>query len=506
MIRLIDDVLNRITMYRLVLYYLIFLLGAALVLSIIGMLPYDPFALLFMAGFLIAACWITNTVFAWAFRVPANVESVYISALILTLILTPLEGYQDLWFVGWAAVLAMASKYIVAINRKHIFNPVAFAVVVTALTINQTASWWVGDAAMLPFVVVGGLLVVRKVRRFDLVISFFFSAVVTMLAFTLFGQGDALQALRNAALYSPLVFFAFVILTEPLTMPPTRKLQIYYGLLVGFLFAPQFHVGSVYVTPEIAILIGNVFSYLVSPKAKLILTLRQKLQLAPDVYEFVFAPARKLAFAPGQYMEWTLGHDDPDTRGNRRYFTIASAPTEENLRLGVKFYPQSSTYKQSMLEMDDETEIVAAQLAGDFTLPEDRRQQCVFIAGGIGITPFRSMLKYMLDTRQKRPITVFYSNKSVGDFVYRDVLDEAQHRLGIKVVYTITDTIHFPASWRGRVGRIDAATIRQEVPDYRQCMFYVSGPNAMVDAMKAVLHRLHIPADHIKTDYFSGLA
>lgn len=506
MIRLIDNILNRVTMYRLVLYYLIFLLGAAVVLSIIGTLPYDPFALVFMVGFLIAACWITNQVFAWAFRVPANVESVYISALILALILTPLQSYQDLWFVGWAAVLAMASKYVVAINKKHIFNPVAFAVAMTALTINQSASWWVGDAAMLPFVVVGGLLVVRKIRRFDLVLSFFFSALVTILAFTLLGGGDVVFAFQNVALYSPLFFFAFVILTEPLTTPPTRRLQTYYGLLVGLLFAPQFHVGAFYTTPEIAIVIGNVFVYLVSPKTRLILTLREKLQLAPDVYEFVFDPARRLAFAPGQYMEWTLGHHDPDTRGNRRYFTLASAPTEDVLRVGVKFYPDSSTYKQSLLEMDEDTEIVAAQLAGDFTLPDDPHQRCVLIAGGIGITPFRSMLKYLLDTRQPRPITVLYSNRTVDDIVYKDVLDAAHRKLGIKVVYTITDTINFPASWRGKVGRIDAAMIRQEVPDYRSALFYVSGPNAMVDGIKDALHRLHVPASHIKTDYFSGLA
>src|SRR5690349_11470035 len=90
MLKFADSLLNRITMYRLVLYYLIFLLGVALTLSFGGALPYDPFALLFTVGFLIAACWITNTIFARAFGVPANVESAYISALILALIITPL--------------------------------------------------------------------------------------------------------------------------------------------------------------------------------------------------------------------------------------------------------------------------------------------------------------------------------------------------------------------------------------------------------------------------------
>src|SRR5439155_9792879 len=111
MITLIDTLINRITMYRLVLYYLIFLLGVALALSFGKVLPYDPFALLFSIGFLVGVCGITNTIFAKAFGVPANRESMYISALILALIITPIASYHDLWFLGWSGVLAMASKY-----------------------------------------------------------------------------------------------------------------------------------------------------------------------------------------------------------------------------------------------------------------------------------------------------------------------------------------------------------------------------------------------------------
>ena len=142
--RQIDDLLNRVTMYRLVLYYLIFLLGVALVLSMTGTLAYDPFALLLSVAFLLAASALTNRVFAWTFGVPANAESVYISALILALIITPIRSLNDLWFLGWASIWAMASKYIIAVKGKHLFNPAAFAVALTYFTINQSASWWVG--------------------------------------------------------------------------------------------------------------------------------------------------------------------------------------------------------------------------------------------------------------------------------------------------------------------------------------------------------------------------
>ena len=128
-------------MYRLVLYYLMALLGAAVLFSATGLMAYDVFALLISISFLLGACWITNRLFSWTFGVPANIESVYISALILALIITPIQSLNDLWFMGWAAVLAMAPKYIIAIKGKHLFNPVAFAVALKYFTINQSASW-----------------------------------------------------------------------------------------------------------------------------------------------------------------------------------------------------------------------------------------------------------------------------------------------------------------------------------------------------------------------------
>jgi ferredoxin-NADP reductase len=503
---MIDRLLNQITMYRLVLYYLIFLLGVALVESAIGILPYDVFALLFTTGFLVAVCGITSMIFARTFRVPANMESVYISALILALIITPLQSTHDLWYIGWTGVWAMASKYIIAINRKHLFNPVAFAVALTAFTLNQPATWWVGNLYMLPFVVVGGILIILKIRRFDLVASFLLTALATMLAFSVIANKSLAVVLQQGILESPTLFFAFVILTEPLTTPPTRHLQIIYGVLVGFLFAPDLHVGSLYLTPELAILAGNVYSYLVSPKAKLVLQLRKKIQIAPDVWDFIFVPDQKLAFEPGQYMEWTLGHYAPDSRGIRRYFTLASSPTEDHLRLGVKFYPNSSSYKQSMLEMDADTEIVAAQLAGDFTLPKDKKQKIVLIAGGIGITPYRSMIKFLLDWRERRPITLLYSNRTADEIVYKDLFDEAERQIGLKVVYNLTDKHQIPTFWKGKVGRINARMIREVVPDYQQCIFYISGSNVMVNDVQDVLTSMNVKSSHIKTDYFPGLA
>jgi ferredoxin-NADP reductase len=130
----------------------------------------------------------------------------------------------------------------------------------------------------------------------------------------------------------------------------------------------------------------------------------------------------------------------------------------------------------------------------------------VFIAGGIGVTPFRSMITYLLDTHQPRPIVMFYANKTAHDIVYKDVFDRAQRELGIKTIYTITDKDKLPPAWGARVGYLSPQLIKDEVPDYLNCMFYISGPPAMVDSFKAALRQIHVKSSQIKTDLFAGLA
>jgi ferredoxin-NADP reductase len=204
-------------------------------------------------------------------------------------------------------------------------------------------------------------------------------------------------------------------------------------------------------------------------------------------------------------MEWTLGHPHADSRGNRRYFTLASSPTEKTLHLGVKFSERGSTFKKAMLALNKQSTILAGQIAGDFTLPADPRQKLVFIAGGIGITPFRSMLKYLLDTRQRRDISVIYANRTADDIVYSDVLDDAYLKFGIPTAYTLTDISAIPPDWSGDVGRIDAQMIARIVPDYHERTFFLSGPPEMVRSTEYALKRLHVSGSRIKKDFFPGL-
>ncbi len=491
-------------MYRVVLYILIAIIGIAIILATFGQLSYSPAAIIFSTLFILVLSWATNIVFSRVFNAPTNPESTYITALILTLILPPVKVPTDMIFLGWASVLAIASKYIFALNKKHIFNPAAIAVVLTAFGFGGSANWWIGTASLAPFVAIGGYLIVRKIQREDMAFDFILTVFFLSAFFAFASGGTFWTTVNHVFLHSSMLFFAFIMLTEPLTTPPTRKLQTIYAILVGILFIPQIHAGSVYSTPELALVAGNIFSFLVTSKQKLIMTLKEKIQLGPDIVDYIFQPNQKFVFVPGQYMEWTLTHPGADSRGVRRYFTIASSPTENNIRLGIKFYPNGSSYKKSLQNLDIRTPIIGNQLAGDFTLPEDERKKLVFIAGGIGITPFRSMIKYLVDMKQIRDIVLFFANKRADEIVYKDVFVDAYQTLGIKTVYTLTDQASIPQGWTGKTGRIDSTMIIADVPDYIERTFYLSGPHAMVTGFEHTLLQMGVKGTQIKKDFFPG--
>ncbi|HVC35992.1 MAG TPA: RnfABCDGE type electron transport complex subunit D [Candidatus Dormibacteraeota bacterium] len=509
MLKLVDNLLDKITMYRLVLYYLIGLLLIAALAGQIGYLNYSPAAIVFSSLILVIISWLSNKLFASIFKAPTNTESALITALILALIISPVNALSGVWLLIIAALLSMASKYLLAVNKKHIFNPAAIAVVITAIVTGQTASWWVGTPKLLPFVILGGLLLTRKIHRGGMITTFLATALGTTTIYALFSNEDMVLYLRRTLLSSALFFLAFVMLTEPLTSPSTKRKQRWYSLLAGVLFPPQVHFFSLYSTPQLVLVISNLFSYIVSSRTKLLPKLIHKEPLSENIFNLRFRPNQQLSYKAGQYMEWTLPHAHPDSRGNRRYFTLASSPTESDICLGVKFSPDGggSSFKKALLSLTNSGIISASQLGGDFVLPKDPNLKIVFIAGGIGITPFRSMLKYLLDKDEQRTISILYSASSATDFIYRDILDTASQKLSTKVVYTLSGPKDIPPEWHGKRGSISASMIKEEIPDYAERLFYISGPQSMVETVHHILkNELSLGGQQIKTDFFPGYA
>lgn len=491
------------TMYRVSLYGLCVIALYAIILGFLGVLSFSGISLITVLFSFVFICYFSNTFFSKIFNAPANVESSFITALILFCIVLPPKTINEWILVFLIGIIAMASKYIFTINRKHIFNPVAISLVIAGLIGFNGAGWWIGSASLLPVVLIVGLLIVRKIRRTELFISGLLSAIFVICIYANLNHQSILVSIPQIFLSYPIIFFATVMLTEPMTTPPTKNLQIIYGTIAGIFFGLQFHIGPLFSSPELALVVANIYSYAVSSKQKLFLQLKEKIKLSPSIYEFVFTPSEKLSFSPGQYLEWTLGHKS-DSRGVRRFFTIASSPTESDIRVGVKIPEQSSSYKQKLLELEVKDTIVASQLSGDFVLPENQAQKLVFIAGGIGITPYRSMIKYLLDRNEKRDIILFYANSNYHDFVYKNIFEKAEKKLGFKIHFVITDTQEIPARWNDLSGHITDDMIKKEVSDYDTRTFYISGPNAMVEAYKTLLLSMGVKRKNIIFDYFPG--
>lgn len=498
----IERLLNRITMYKLILWGLRILFGISWLFSVLGILPYGAIRPLVSISILIGVCYAANYFFAKHYKVAANSESTNITALLLYFIFQPPKDVHDAILLAFAGFVAIVCKYKIVKNERHLVNPAAFGALAVGIVGLLHSRWWVGSDSMFIFVLVFGFLIVKKIHRFPMVSSFMATAV--LLSVFRNNAGFAL-GFRDAFLSFPIVFFGTLMLTEPVTTPPRRYQQIGYGVLVGVLFSSGLRIGSVSMTPELALVIGNLAVYFVASRGRQPLKFEAIDEIGKSIYQYTFKPKVPLDYKPGQYIELTLPLEKTDFRGNRRTFTIASSPTENKIMFGIKQVPPVSSFKAALFGTKHGAVITANNVAGDFLLPLNDRVRMVFIAGGIGITPFRSMLKYLTDVRQSRNITLFYAVSDPKQIVYKDVLNDAKE-YGLKVVYVLTlpPGESAPASWKGEVGVINMEMIAKHVLDYRDRQFYISGPDGMVQANKRLLRAMNIPRNQIVTDYFAG--
>lgn len=504
--KLIDATLNRLTMYKIVLYGLGLLAAVAILFGFAGTLAIDGVPLLTSLAVLVTACYAANWGFAKLYHATTNAESAVITALILFCIFSPPTTAVGAAVLAAVGVLAMASKYVVAWCARHLFNPAAFAAFAAGLLGLQHASWWIATDAMLPFVLLVGLLVVRKLRRFHLLLGFLVPAFAGIVMLNAADRGF-IDAATAAFVSYPILFLGTIMLTEPLTTPPTRRMRIAYGAVVGLLvgFAPWLHIGSFYMAPEVALLLGNLFAYATLPRKRLPLSLVSRAEIAPGIYDFRFASRYPFRFTPGQYMEVTLPIRHPDIRGNRRTFSIASSPEDGQVAFGIRIMQPASSFKAGLMALRPGDHMYGQLVGGDFTLPQDTGTKLAFIAGGIGITPFRSQLAHIAQSNTQRDIVLFYQATAPDQFVYRDVLERAASA-GLRTVYVLAGgpPQAVPAGWAGQTGFITKDMLEQTLPDYRERTFYISGPPAMVDSYKAMLRAAGVARARIMTDHFSG--
>ena len=490
-------------MYRLLVYGLAGIGVLAIGMAWFGIIHMDPVRMGETLVSLLLGAFLTEFVLAKAWRRPMNNESWIIMSLIIFFIVPHATNGVSLIVLFCIGAIGSASKFLIAYKGKHLFNPAAFAASLVAIIGIWPASWWVGSSNLWWIVLLFGLTVALKTRHTRFVMTFIVVAVgIGIIELMSSGQlnGKTLQAMIIA---SPLIFLSTIMLTEPATMP-SRSIHTYiFAAGAGVLYAANISIGGFIIYPEVALLIVNLYAFIVSPKFSTPMTLiGTRATPSGNVISYRFQPDIPFAYRPGQYMEWTLPHVAIDNRGNRRMFTIASSPTEQDILLGARFYNPSSTYKTSLASLTTGSLIFASQLSGSFTLPRNTDKKLLFIAGGIGVTPFRSMIKYVIDMKEKRDIVLLYASSSTDDFAYTDIFKEASvhgitvHYISQRQTSDIGSTVH--------IGRIDQNMLHELVPDLLKRHTYISGPVDMIDTIKEHLHVSGVKRSMIKTDYFSG--
>lgn len=223
--------------------------------------------------------------------------------------------------------------------------------------------------------------------------------------------------------------------------------------------------------------------------------LLRKEKLAKDTWLFAFEKPEGYTFIPGQYQTFTL--ELPNGKTDWRDMTITSSPHHHELWLVTKIQKKPSLFKKILLDLSLGSFIQVEGPSGGFTVREQTKPH-VFLAGGIGVTVFHSMLQNAAENDLDVPMKLLASFSKKEDIVYYEELKKLENK-NRKIIYTLTQD-----NWEGEAGRITEELVKKYISDMQKPIFMIAGGQAFVDAMQELLVHLGVPADHIRIDYFTG--
>lgn len=220
--------------------------------------------------------------------------------------------------------------------------------------------------------------------------------------------------------------------------------------------------------------------------------------IAHNIKSFWFKPERPVRYTAGQFTEIYLPHDHPDDRGIRRWFTVSSSPTDAMVSITTKHAShRSSTFKEELWKLKPGTPLKLADPMGDFVLPKDKTIPIVFVAGGMGITPMHSMVKYLLDAGENRDIHLIYAVTEEDELAFVPLFKE----YGLKFTPIVKTPLE---KWSGETGSLSVDQILKFAPDDSRYRLYLSGPELMVENFFKELKAKGFREDRLVTDYFPG--
>lgn len=236
------------------------------------------------------------------------------------------------------------------------------------------------------------------------------------------------------------------------------------------------------------------------------LKLINKAEQGQGTKSFFWEPEKPVNFRPGQFFYFTIPKlKYPDSRGTTRHFTISSSPTEGNELVFTTKLKNASGYKKTLDELQIGSIIDGEGPNGTFILDSDNVEPNIFIAGGIGITPFRSMIKFATDKKLGTQMHLIYSNSTPDEISFHDDLKNmTMENSNFKMDITITHPEKLKEKWQGLTGRINEQLIKNLAPDSDNSIFWVCGPPEMVDGIEEVLEKMNIHSDNIRSEKFTG--
>ncbi|PZU49834.1 MAG: flavodoxin reductase [Microbacterium sp.] len=502
-------VIGRLSMYRLVVLALAALAAIAFVISLFGVLAPQPGELIAAVAVLGAACAGADAVAHRLLGKAWRWESSLITVLILLFVLRPTLELLGLVGLAIAGVVASASKYVLAWQGRHVFNPAAVgAAFLTVLSIwlpgLGSSSWWVGSPYLAAPVILLGLVVLLRTEKVRVVAVFVLVALVVSFVRTSVQLQEA--GLEMSAddifwpllLASPFLFLGAFMLSEPLTLPPRRWQQFTVAIVVGILAGWPIDLGAISLGQERALLLGNLLAFAFTVRTAVRLVFQDRIVLTPSVRELVFRAKGRFRFTAGQYLELEVPHPHPDARGTRREFSIVSAPEElPEVRIALREGSQSS-YKKALALVEPGQTLAVTGVWGDFVLPARASAPVLMVAAGIGVTPFVSQLRHLRLSSDDRDVVFVYVASDAEELAFRADLEAA----GIPViVFTRNEPQGLPSHWRWARGvRLDAEGLVQVVPDIAARHAYISGPPGLIADLAPALEQ----ARSITTDAFSG--
>ena len=236
--------------------------------------------------------------------------------------------------------------------------------------------------------------------------------------------------------------------------------------------------------------------------AKINIKLKSKNEVAQETMEFRFFKPAGFTFKPGQFADYTLIKPlETDAEGDTRGFSLG-APCEEDIVFTTRM--RDTAFKRNMKKMAPGTEVIFDAPYGSFTLQNNTKIPAVFLSGGIGITPMRSIILQATHDKTAHKIFLFYANKSTKDAAYLEELTEAQNaNENFKLIASMTDK-DASREWQGETGFFTKEMLQKYIGDLSIPIYYISGPPSMVTSIRKTLNEAGIDDDNIRTEEFSG--